>query len=247
LTSKVEELQNTDSSRQEFFVHQELLEELCHPLCDELREYWKVFDSETVGRLAQYLYQADYGYPVPTPVRTTATTTSTLSDEFKSLLVPVTTGDSNPLSQSSLKSGVDATLEVNANTLVWGTSNDHAELLKESARQTSTPARSLTPLGSLKIPKFDTFSKRVFPEWPKKPAGHGYEAVLLAHAKLYILSYGLGICAMPDFCIARLHRELTEISPPPIDQRILGNVVKLLRYAYCHPRDVTTAQPLQPV
>jgi hypothetical protein len=196
------EHRNTDSPRQEFFVHHELLEKLCHPLRDEFREYWEVFDGEAVGRFAQYLYQVDYSYSVPIPV--------------------------------------------SASTSSSGTSNGHAELVKEPAGQTQTPVRPLTPFGSLEIPKYGTFSKRAFLIWPGKPASRNYEVVPLAHAKLYILSYGLGINAMSDYCIARLHYELTEISTPPIDQRILGNVVKLLRYAYCTPRGVATPQPLQP-
>jgi hypothetical protein len=98
----------------------------------------------------------------------------------------------------------------------------------------------------LEIAKLDTVPKSASPAWPEKPAGHDYEALLLTHAKLYILSYSQGIRALSDLCIARLHRELKEISPPPIDQRILENVVELLRYAYCIPRDAATPQPLQP-
>ena len=60
-------LKNTDSPRHELYVHQALIDEFCHPLCEELRKYWKVFDGETVGRFSQYLYQGDCDYLIPTP------------------------------------------------------------------------------------------------------------------------------------------------------------------------------------
>ena len=65
-------LENTDFPRHDFYVHQALVDELCRPLCDELCEYWKVFDGETVGRLAQYLYLANCDFPGKPRARTTA-------------------------------------------------------------------------------------------------------------------------------------------------------------------------------
>ena len=61
-------LENTDSPQKVLYMHQALLDERCHPLCDELREYWKIFDHETVQRFVLYLYEKDYSYPKPSPV-----------------------------------------------------------------------------------------------------------------------------------------------------------------------------------
>ena len=83
-------LKNTDSPRHEFYVHQALVNELCHPLCDELQEYWVGFDGETVGRFAQYLYQAGCGHPLPIPAEAT-TPTSTSSGGSKH--APASPGD----------------------------------------------------------------------------------------------------------------------------------------------------------
>ena len=61
-------LENADSPQEVLYVHQALLDEQCHPLCDALREFWKVFDFETVQRFALFLYDGDYSYPTPAPM-----------------------------------------------------------------------------------------------------------------------------------------------------------------------------------
>ena len=217
------ELRNTDSPRHEYYVHQALVDNLCHPLCDELREYWRVFDGETVGRLAQYLYQVGFSFPEPTAVVATAPTapTSTVSDE-----------SNDALSRSDIQD----------------VATDISEVIKEGTSEVSTPVRPLTPLRSLEFPRLRTAQEQleVPPVQPTTPIGHNYEAVLLALAKLYILSYSQGIYALSGLCISRLHGKLEEISVPPIDTRILDNVVELLRYVYRSPRAATAPQPLQP-
>ena len=86
-------LENTDSPRHEFCVHQVLIDELCHPLCDELRKYWKVFDGETVGRFAQYLYRADCDYLVPAPAGATVAAGVISGGPQHAPASPVTIGD----------------------------------------------------------------------------------------------------------------------------------------------------------
>ena len=72
LTPQMVGLKSTDSPHHELCVHQALIDKFCHPLCKELRKYWKVFDGETVERFAQYLYQGDCDYlvSIPTGART---------------------------------------------------------------------------------------------------------------------------------------------------------------------------------
>ena len=214
------ELGNTDSPRHEFYVHQALVDELCHPLCDELREYWKNFDGETVGRFAQYLYQADCGFPAPLPVETKTETTMLIgaAPDGNSLL------SNGPSGISPIASGS----------------------IDETPEGAPTYMRPLTPLGDFKIPNLHILPKCSSPAPPETPAGHGYEAVLLAYAKLYILSYSQGIYALSDLCISRLCHKLHDISSPRSDARILGNVVELLRYVYCSPCAVASPKPLRP-
>jgi len=127
------------------------------------------------------------------------------------------------------------------------TAADASDNISGRFTETQPPLRPLTPLESFKIPKHHTPPACSTPAWPQTPAGHDYEAVLLAYAKLYILSYSQGIYALSDLCISRLHCELTEISSPRNDPRILENFVELLRYVYCSPRDaIIPPQPLWP-
>ena len=194
-------------------MHQALVDELCHPLCDELREYWKNFDGETVGRFAQYLYQADCSFPVPLPVE--AMTPGAASDGYSP--PPATPGDAKA-----------------------------SDGIRTLFGEIPTPLRPLTPLKSFKIPSHHNPPKCSSPARPRAPTSLDYEAILLAYAKLYILSYSQGIYALSDLCISRLHRELTEISLPRNDTRMLENVVELLRYVYCSPRDIIPPKPLWP-
>ena len=211
-------LENTDSPHHEFHVHQALIDELCHPLCDELHEYWKVFDGETVRRFVQYLYREDCDLMAQIPAGTT-TPTGTVSD-----------GPELPLAALDFALGLDDAIG--------------------PVRETQNPVRPLTPLGGLKIPKLHVSSKRAPPVRPMTPTNPRYEAVLLAHAKLYILSYSQGIHELSDLCISRLRSELDGISPPPAppaDTQVLENIVKLLRYVYRSPHDdVAAPEPLQP-
>ena len=210
------ELRNTDSLRREFHVHQALIDELCHPLCDELREYWKVFDGETVGRFAQYLYQADCDLPEPVPVRT---------------MTPIGTSSSGyPPSPDSPGSEIASSV-----------SDDTGEGPK---RRILTSLRPLTPLEAYEIPELHDPLERPSQARPEPPTGHDYEAVFLVSAKLYILSYSQGIYALSDMCLGALLNDLMEVSSPRNDKRILENVVELVRYAYCSPH--APPKPLQP-
>ena len=81
LNPKLTGLETADSPQKVLYVHQALLDEHCRPLCDDLREHWKVFDFETVQRFALSLYNADYSYPMPVPVEVTKPPTSSVSSK----------------------------------------------------------------------------------------------------------------------------------------------------------------------
>ena len=221
LTSKLVELKNTDSPHHEFHVHQLLIDELCHPLCDELREYWKMFDGETVGRFAQYLYQADCDLPEPVPVRT--------------MTPPIGTSSS---------SGYPPSPESPGSEIASSVSDDTGEGPK---RRILSHLQPLTPLEAYEIPRLHDPQESPSQTRPEPPTGHDYEAVFLVSAKLYILSYSQGIYALSDMCLGTLLNDLMEVSSPRNDKRILENVVELVRYAYCSPRDdIVPPKPLQP-
>jgi hypothetical protein len=137
---------------------------------------------------------------------------------------------------------------IGASTSRTGASDGHGGPAKDPPKGPVGQIRAirpLTPLKDFKVPKLHTAPKRASAAWPGKFASHDYEAVLLAHAKLYILSYSQEINALTNLCISRLHRVLKELSQLPIDPLILKNVVELLKYAYCTPRNVATPEPLQ--
>ena len=117
---------------------------------------------------------------------------------------------------------------------------------KVLAAQTSRLVRPLTPLKSFEIKNLHGFEKTAPPEWLKNPSGYDFEAVLLAHAKLYILSRSQGVNALSDLCISRLRQALDELSSPAIEPPIPRNAVGLLRYVYCSPRGMATLEALQP-
>jgi hypothetical protein len=119
----------------------------------------------------------------------------------------------------------------------------YAEPINEPAGHATTPVRPLTPLRSFEIPKLHTVPKCSSHAWPEKPAAYDHEAVLLTHATLYTLSRAQGINTLSDLCISRLRRVPKVVSPGPIDPLILENVVELLRYAYCSPREVAMPEP----
>ena len=100
-------LGNVDFPMDVLYVHQALLDEQCHPLCDELREYWKVFDFETVRRFALCLYNADYDYPMPVPVETT-TPPSDVSNKPEPQPESGTPGLPSPLGANSVNSTTPA-------------------------------------------------------------------------------------------------------------------------------------------
>lgn len=115
-----------------------------------------------------------------------------------------------------------------------------------SVGQTSAPARPLTPLESFEIRNLHRITETPPPERLEYPIVYDFEAVLLAHARLYILSRSQGVSALSDLCISRLWGELVELSAPEAKSRISDNVVKLLRYVYCSPREMATPEALQP-
>ena len=117
--------------------------------------------------------------------------------------------------------------------------------ISELSMKTPTPSRPLTPLGSFKIPEHPP-PKCPSPAQSGTPAGYSNEAVLLAQAKLYVLSYSQGIYALSDMCFGALLNRLIEISSPQNDARTLESVIGLLRYVYYPPFSDATPQPLQP-
>ena len=114
------------------------------------------------------------------------------------------------------------------------------------AGRISSPVQPLTPIESFEIPSLHRITEAMPPERSAHPAGYDFEAVLLAHAKLYILSRSQGVHALSDLCISRLQKELGGLSVPPIKLRISNNVVQLLRYVYHSPQEMATPGALQP-
>ena len=220
-------LENTDFPRHEFYVHQALIDELCRPLCDELRGYWKVFDGETVGRLAQYLYLANCDFPGKSRARTTA-----LPGTVSGGPMPTTPGDIRDFSGGASLS--DEMFD-----------EDGMGSEDEMSDDDAAGAPVYAPLPRM-------FSARAAPPHPTVPPkgpvalSRGNSVDFLMYAKLYILSYSQGIDALSNLCISHLSRELGAIPSPPVDPQILENIVALLRYVYCSPRDAAPPKPLQP-
>ena len=118
---------------------------------------------------------------------------------------------------------------------------------ERSRRRILTYLWPLTPLEGYEI-----LEPYIPPECPspsrrETPTGldYDYEAVFLAHAKLYILSYSQGIYALSDVCLRGLLK--MKIFSRRNEKRILENLFELVRYVYCCPRDVIVPpEPLQP-
>lgn len=166
-----------------------------------------LWDTETLAQFVEYIYTNDYQSPDPVSV----------------LATPVVTPGGGSTSGHYIR-----------------VRRPMLEAMPERNREFEDPQgqiRPLIPLSKcLSASDLDPPRKLSAAERPNEkrfdPAGHDFEDVFLAHAKIYALALKLGIKALRSLALRRLLETLTGIGPVKPHMPVIGNFVDLARYTY---------------
>lgn len=178
------------------------------------------WESETLGRLVEFVYTRDYHCPDPAPLDTPTTTPEGGS-------VSGSVGEENATAAAAPPS-TESEQDSEAGELRW-----QFWLPQPQAQQ----LQGLAPLSEMFAPDIlnpqrkpsaaETFATKDF-----HPAEHDFEEVFLAHAKVYTIARTFEIEALCVLALQRLLRTLVNIDPVPPGSALVSNFVELARYTY---------------